>query len=200
MKTRSKPHFQFGALHQLMAANRAVLCHSWRGLAYRCAGLEYASSKELISGEGTRQYGARWMAPGMERVVHLSTTEMTAIKESRGHFARYGWDAAAPEPRVLVALEVEVSRMLDLFHFDALHGGFTVQQMLDDDWEHLNRLGKESLSQAVGRAAFCLGYEAILAPSAVFRRRRNVAVFPENLAYSSRFAIAHENVLREWLG
>jgi hypothetical protein len=52
----------------------------------------------------------------------------------------------------------------------------------------------------MGRASFSLGYEAMLAPSAVHRRRRNVVVFPENLSYRSRFAIAHEDTLREWLG
>lgn len=193
-------HPQFGPLQQLLAANSAVLSHSWKGLAYRCAGLEYASAEKLISGEGTRRYGARWMAPGAERVVHLSTTEMTAVQESRGHFVRYGLDGIKPAPRVLVTLEVEVSRLLDLFRLDSLCEGFTIQEMLDDDWERLNELGKESLSQALGRAAFSLGYEAILAPSAVYRRRRNLAVFPENLAYRSRFAIAHEDALRQWLG
>jgi RES domain-containing protein len=194
------PHSQFGQLHRLLAANSEVLCHSWKGSAYRCAGLEYASAEKLISGEGTLQYGARWMAPGAERVVHLSTTEMTAIQESRGHFVRYGLNAVKPGPRVLVTLEVEVSRLLDLFRLDSLRSGFTIQEMLDDDWEGLNQRGKESISQALGRAAFSLGYEAILAPSAVFRRRRNVVVFPENLAYASRFAIVHEDTLRQWLG
>jgi RES domain-containing protein len=162
--------------------------------------LEFARADKLMSGEGTRKFGARWMAPGVERVVHLSTTEMTAIQESRGHFVRYGLDAAKPEPRVLVTLEVEVSKLLDLFRLDSMRAGFTIQEMLDDDWEQLNERGKESLSQALGRAAFSLGYETMLTPSAILGRRRNLVVFPENLAYRSHFAIAHEDTLREWLG
>lgn len=195
-----KPHPQFGPLRQLMAANAAGLCHGWKGLAYRCAGLEYASANKLISGEGTRQYGARWMAPGVERVVHLSTAETTALRENRNHFVRYGLDSAKPEPRVLVAVELRVTNLLDLFRFDALQTGLTVERMLEEDWEGLNDRGEESLSQVLGRAAFDLGCEAILTPSARVRRGRNLVVFPENLAPESRFEIAHEVVLKRWLG
>ena len=195
-----KPHPQFEPFRLLLAANAEALCHGWKGLAYRCAGLKYASTTKLISGEGTRQYGARWMAPGVERVVHLSTSETTAVQETRRHFVHYGLDAAKPEPRVLVTLEVEVGKVLDLFRLDGLGASIRMQQLVDDDWERANEGGEESLSQAMGRASFSLGYEAMLAPSAVYRRRRNVVVFPENLSYRSRFAIAHEDTLREWLG
>lgn len=194
------PHPQFDTLRGLLNSHSAALCRSWKGLAYRCACLDFASSGKVISGEGTRKYGARWMAPGHERVVHLSTTEMTAIRESKGHFARYGLDAVKPEPRVLVALELETGNLLDLFRFDALKAGFTVGEMLAEDWETLNGRGLESLSQALGRAAFALGCEAMLAPSARLKRGRNLVVFPENLASSNRFTIAHEKKLKDWLG
>lgn len=195
-----KPHPQFGSLQKLIQEQSDTLARPWKGLTFRCAGLDFASTKSLVSGEGTRQYGARWMAPGYERVVHLSTTELTAIRESKGHFSRYGLDAAKPEPRVLVSLELRVDKLLDLFRFDALSAGFTVQEMLDEDWETLNDRGAESLSQSLGRAAFSLGFEAILMPSARLKSGRNVVVFPENLLSSSHFAIVGEAKLKSWLG
>lgn len=195
-----KLHPQFTSLQKLLQEQSNGLIRPWRGLVFRCAGLEFASTKSLISGEGTRKYGSRWMAPGHERAVHLSTTELTAIRESKGHFSRYGLDATKPEPRILVSLELRVGKMLNLFRFEEFCDGFTLREMLNEDWETLNDRGAESLSQSLGRAAFGLGFEAILMPSARLKKGRNVVVFPENLLTTSHFAIVGEDKLKNWLG
>lgn len=57
------------------------------------------------------------------------------------------------------------------------------------DWRSDNAVGTESLTQALGRAAFESGMHGIIVPSAVRRRFRNLNVFPSRLDADSRLMI-----------
>ena len=61
--------------------------------------------------------------------------------------------------------------------------------MINCDWSKENDRGAESVTQALGRAAFDLGVQAILVPSAVKRPMRNVNVFANNLGRGSSLKI-----------
>ena len=186
-------------IQSLVSEFEGKVSTTWKGTAYRCALIDYATPENLISGKGAEKHGARWIMPGVAPAVHLSSTEQTAVRESSLQFERYGFKNPLKDPRVIVAIHTSFSKVLDLSRLDGLKTGFTLRELLEEDWEELNRHGQESLSQCFGRAACALKYEAILAPSARIARGKNLVVFPRNLSSGSLFRIQGEEKLRQWL-
>jgi RES domain-containing protein len=50
---------------------------SWVGAAYRVASVARSNEADLLSGEGSRIWGARWNPPGSFRTVYLSLEHLT---------------------------------------------------------------------------------------------------------------------------
>jgi hypothetical protein len=93
-------------------------------------------------------------------------------------------------PRLFVAIKVSVSRSLDLRDSDRLRTlGVSHQEILDTDWRLEISAGEESLTQAIGRAAFSIGIEALLTPAAAERTGTNAAIFPDMLQPGSVFEV-----------
>lgn len=63
---------------------------------------------------------------------------------------------------------------------------FWVRKGLREDWRALQDAGRESISQAVGRAAFLAGLEGLIVPSHASRKGYNAVLFPANLRPGSR--------------
>src|SRR5437870_6910515 len=57
------------------------LAAPWSGVVYRATSPHYASSRDLVSGEGARLHGGRWNAPGTFAAVYASLDPQTAMAE-----------------------------------------------------------------------------------------------------------------------
>ena len=63
------------------------------------------------------------------------------------------------------------------------------RRLRSEPWRRAADAGREALTQAIGRAAFEAGLEALLVPSAANRAGANLVVFPERLRPDSRLAV-----------
>src|SRR5262245_58908035 len=107
------PYRNAQKLHERLssAAAKAV---AWKDTTYRAVGTEYANSRDLLSGEGTRRFGGRWTPPGSFATVHASLDVKTAIAENLGTQRQYHLRVDDRLPMTLVAIDVELNKMLDI--------------------------------------------------------------------------------------
>lgn len=190
-----QPHPAFEKVRTLVAANSELL-HPWRGAAYRVTTLDYPSPKSILEGQGSFLYGGRWNAIGSFRAVYGSTADTVAIAESRAT-ADY---ARVPQPfrtpRLLVAIEFSLQRVLDLTSASARKKlGLTLDALREEDWRKTQETGRESFTQALGRAVFENEGEGLLAPSARIPDGINLAYFPENQRSGSRVTVLESEKL-----
>ncbi|HEY6146394.1 MAG TPA: RES domain-containing protein, partial [Thermoanaerobaculia bacterium] len=106
------PHPDYERLRRALTRSPR-LARPFSGTAYRSTSPAYAGSKDLVSGEGVRRHGARWNPPGLA-AVYASLLPETAVAEALAQFRRAGIPEFAAMPRVLVALEVSLARVLPL--------------------------------------------------------------------------------------
>jgi len=133
-------------------------------------------AKDILSGKGASCWGGRWNPPGYP-TLYGSTTDNTALEECKAGDRYYG--IVPRGPRLLVAIEARLTRVLDLANSDnrrALNLTFT--DLAAEDWRKLQSAGRESLTQALGRAVAETGGSGLLARSAAVRGGVNVVVFP----------------------
>lgn len=175
-----KPHPAYKRLFAELKRSQEVLKAKWQGPVYRCVELEWARPEYLLSGEGTRHRGSRWMQPNYCRVVHAASTESIALKEARRVYDYYGIRKPRNNPRVSVELIAQLNHLIDLAKLHLIADSPTVDEMLQEDWEKLNECGVETIAQAFGRAIQALNFEGIIVPSSRDRRGRNVIWFPDN--------------------
>jgi len=161
-------------------ATRAV---RWSGVVYRSASPRYANSADLLTGVGSKVAGARWNPPRSYPTVYVSLDPHTALDEVLAHFRHYVLPIEPAMPRVTVAVRVELSRALDLTN-GATRSALRVSasRMLREPWREEQAAGREALTQALGRLAHELGWEALVVPSAARRGGVNLIIFPDNLA------------------
>ena len=102
---------------------------------------------------------------------------VTPWRNARAHDRYYGVETKSP--RLLVAIEAQLTRMLDL-NAPAIRSamGVTMVELGAEDWRKLQAAGKESFTQAIGRAVAATGGSGLLSPSAAVPRGINVTVFP----------------------
>ena len=163
---------------------------SFRGTLYRACDPTYANTRDLLSGEGSRKSGGRWNGPDTYATVYLAQTVEGSIAESLGLPGVYGFDPARRLPLTLVAVEAHLKVALDFTDPGVRRTlSVTLSMMNTCDWRSDNAAGRESITQALGRAAFELGAQGIVVPSAVKRSFKNLNVFPANLPAVGRLAI-----------
>jgi RES domain-containing protein len=186
---RSHPDFP-----RIARALARVPARTWSGLAYRSVSPAYAGAREVLSGEGVRRYGGRWNAAGSFAAVYASLTPETAVAEALAHSRHYGIPDADALPRVLVALDASLASLADLTDGRARRIlRLSRRRLRSEPWRHAADAGREALTQAIGRAAFEAGLEALLVPSAANRVGANLVVFPERLRPDSRLAVRGTN-------
>ena len=194
-----KQHPLFPALATALGHGRKLL-HPWDGTVFRSVELEFARSSKLLDGKGSLKHGARWA-----RARRVSLGEPVHGRARRGggdvqRAAYYGWRGELLKPRLRVAVTVKLHRVLDLTsESQARRTGVMLAELLGEDWRKVNDGGKESLSQALGRAAHEAGAEALLAPSAAAGGTHNLVVFVENLLPESVVQIENQAELDRWL-
>jgi len=89
-------------------------------------------------------------------------------------------------PRIFVALEVRLQKVLDLRDGNTRRRlKISEQRMLEADWRAETAAGREPLRQAIGRAVHAAGFEGLLVKSAADPKGTNLVVFLENLLPSS---------------
>jgi RES domain-containing protein len=160
-----------------------TLAHAapWTGEVYRSASPSYASKEDVITGAGSRTAGARWNPPRSFRTIYTSLDLETAVAEGVAHFRHYGFRISKAMPRVIVSLEVELQRLLDLT--DGVIRrllGVSQRRMLAEPWRQRQKEGREALTQAIGRLAYEANLEGILVPSAACATGSNLVLFPAN--------------------
>lgn len=184
-----EPHDKAESLKALFASVSAKAT-DWNGIVYRAVGTEYANKRDLLSGGGTKRYGGRWTPPGGFATVHASLDVKTALAESLGTQQQYGIAVAARLPLMLVAIDVNLQRLIDLTDENVLAElELTRQRLLRCRWRESMEKDREALTQAIGRIAFETGLEGFFAPSAQARKGKNLVVFPENLQKASSLTI-----------
>jgi RES domain-containing protein len=143
---------------------------------FRFQTVDFPRSKDVLSGEGARWRGGRWNAPGLA-TLYGSTTDTTALEECKAHDRYYGVETKSP--RLLVAIEAKLVRVLDLTDPDVRRAmDLTLAELAAEDWRKLQAAGKESFTQAIGRAVAASGGSGLLSRSATVPRGVNVAIFP----------------------
>jgi RES domain-containing protein len=162
---------------------------SWSGIIFRSAAIARASAEDLISGRGAEIAGGRWNPPGL-RTLYASLNPGLSVDESLGAVLRgYGFAPEELHPRVLAGIEVGLEAVLILDPAKGFPEWLDYNRMLKVDWRAENREGRETASQALGRAVAARG-EALIIGSAV-RTGMNIALFPDSLRPGSSIRIIH---------
>lgn len=174
----------------------ASLAVYWSGVVYRSATPRYANKDDLLTGMGSRSAGARWNPPRSFRTVYMSLDPHTALDEVLAHFRHYGIPIESAMPRVTVAVRVTLVRVLDLNDAPTRSTlRVSARRIVHEPWREEQEAGREALTQAIGRLAQELGWEAMLVPAAARRGGVNLILFPDNLARGSTLEIINVNEL-----
>ncbi len=156
---------------------------------YPSAAPKYASTSDLLTGEGALRFGGRWNPAGIA-AVYGSLTPQTALEESLAHARYYGMPINTSMPRTFVAIDVELEVVLDLTDGSNRQTlRISENHLLECNWRGERHAGRKPVTQEVGQAAASAGIEAILVRSAADKSGANLVVFPENLRPASRLGI-----------
>ena len=170
---------------------------SFDGVVVRSVGMKFANSNDFFSGEGAARWGGRWNRRGL-RAIYASLDVMTATAEAYQNLLAYGFTMTSIKPRVFAGARVSLSNVLDLTDLSILSNiGYTLNELVEEEWKALQEAGEESWTQAIGRGCFLAGFEAIIVPSARSTEGRNIVLFPEGLAETSRIEILGRDELPE---
>ena len=124
---------------------------SLREVVFRCSEPTYATKDDLLTGEGSRKHGGRWNPPSSFATVYAAFSDAIALAETKAHFLYYGLDPTDALPRMIVAVDVRLARVLDLTDGTVRKTlGVSATRMRGNDWRKLNRRGTESLCRRSG--------------------------------------------------
>lgn len=174
-------------MNRLVADKRYV---SWQGDVYRLAHPKYASQADFISGAGAQINGARWNPPFGPPTLYVASSPVLAAEETFALARKFGFAPRTLLPRVIRAIHVRASRLVDTTDGDIRRSLMvSKQRMLGTDWRKANARGKEALTQAIGRAAAETGLEGLIVASAESSEEFNLVVFVDNLGGRSRVEV-----------
>jgi RES domain-containing protein len=158
------------------------LADEWAGFVYRSSSPEYAGRDDLITGAGAKETGGRWNPKGSFHAVYASLDFGTAAAEVMAHNRRFRIPEHMAMPRLFAALEVQLTRVLDLRRGPVRSAlKVSADRLTAEEWWKLQKRGKEAVTQAVGRLAWHAKWQALLVPSAARPGGANLIVFPANL-------------------
>ena len=160
------------------------------GQFFRSVELAYGHPDDVISGEGTRTYGGRFVKPG-SRAVYGSADEETAFKESAARLSRLAGRGGAritAYPRITYVLAVRVATQVDLTMPRQPRAILT--PCLDPH--------DVTASQEVGEFLQSEGVQAITFPSAIPGfTGRNIVVFRDTTPPPDIALVNRDEILRE---
>ena len=188
-------HIRFEHVRERLRREPQLL-QPWSGTAYRVTTLDYPTPKSILLGQGSFLYGGRWNAIGSFRAVYGSTEDTVAVAESRATADYANVPMPFRTPRLLVAIEFSLRTVLNLGSAQVLQRlGFSAEELRTEDWRKVQEQGRESFTQAIGRAVFANAGEGLLVPSARVQTGVNVVYFPENRRPSSRVHVLESEKL-----
>lgn len=159
---------------------------AYSGTLYRSSAPKYANSRDLLTGEGSRRFGGRWNPAGIA-AFYGSLSPEAAMAETLAYIRYYGLPAQSAMPRTFVAVEVELSHVLDLTDGKVRQSlGVSLARMLECDWRAEVHAEKVPITHQIGEAVFNTGLEGLLVPSAAAEREVNLVFYPEVLQPKSR--------------
>jgi RES domain-containing protein len=175
--SRIQPNPRFAEFRETVAKHPEWL-KAWSGTFFRFQAIDFPEAKDVLSGAGAHRWGGRWNQPGIA-AVYGSTTDRTALEEGKANDRYYGVETKSP--RLLVAVEAQLTRVLDFTDPGIRRTlGVTLEELAAEDWRKLLWLGRESVAQALGRAAAVCGASGLLARSAAVHLGVNVVAFPRS--------------------
>jgi RES domain-containing protein len=187
------------AFEQFSRRIKETLFRPWKGTIYRVTTLKYAGARTILYGEGSYRNGGRWNTIGSFRAVYGSTEDMVALSESKVTAEYANLPYPFREPRLVVALDVELSRVIDLTADATLEIlGVSDEELRREDWRKVQGQGFESFTQALGRAIFAAKAEGLLARSARVENGINVAYFPERKSRGSKVRLWEAQQLHDF--
>ncbi|MBN1557572.1 MAG: RES family NAD+ phosphorylase [Lentisphaerae bacterium] len=155
---------------------------------FRMVNPRFTRDADIVGGKGGRVSVGRWNLRGSFHCTYTSRTPETALLESLARVRREHLPDEKALPKTLVCIAVRVSRALDLTDGEVRQRlGVSKARMTDEQqWRSDHYHNRESITQAIGRAAATLGYEALTSLSAADKPHGvNVVVFPKNLLSGS---------------
>jgi RES domain-containing protein len=168
----------------------------WIGDLFRFSTPEFATLKDLLTGEGALKAGGRWHPVGLFRAMYASLDPETALAESLAQHRRYEWPLRDAMPKTLVALGAQLCHVLDLTDGRVRQRlALSWQRIMKERWWEREANETEALTQAVGRIARHLGLEALLVPSVANPAGKNIIVFPDNRLVASHLIVHHPDKL-----
>ena len=189
-------HPRIAELRNLLSAHPEWF-GAWNGTFYRFQTVDFPASKDVLSGEGGRRRGGRWNPPGLA-TLYGSTTDTSALEECKANDRYYGVETKGP--RLLVAIEGQLTRVLDLTSPATRRAlNVTLTELGSEDWRKLLAVGKESFTQALGRAVATVGGSGLLARSTAVPRGVNVVVFPD-VSMSDKLEVVDGKTLDKLIG
>ena len=147
------------------------------GVIFRSVAVKYASAKHFFSGGGAAKSGGRWNPSGM-KAIYASLDVITATHEAYQNFLHFGFPTIAIEPRVMAGAAVSLSKILDLTDAKIRRQlGFTLKDLVTEDWRAIQDRGQESWTQTIGRCAKQAGFDGMIVPSARTKDGHNIVIF-----------------------
>jgi RES domain-containing protein len=148
--------------------------------------LEYCKPNQILGGIGSYKTGGRWSAIGSFRASYHSLTKAVALAEVDAHTRFYGFPKETLRPRLVVATESKLSRVLNLTAATIRKAPRVIlDEIKKENWRFLQGLNREGLCQGLGRTTFLADAEALLTPSVQVKGGVNIVYFPENLLPTS---------------
>lgn len=160
------------------------------GELYRFINPKYSKAADIINGAGALHAAGRWNLAGAAPLSYTAQSPVTALAEALAHTRYFNLPTSKALPRVLVALRLKASRVLDLRDGQVRKAlRLSESTIRRSDWRAENRKGKEAVTQAWGNALAHGGFEAAIVPSAADAHGSNVLIFPTNLQAGSKFTV-----------
>ena len=165
------------------------------GVVYRSSTPKYATEADMLTGEGSRRSGGRWNPKGIA-LVYTSLTPETAMAETLAHNRYNALPVEDAMPRVFVAVAVRLKTVLDLRDGSIRRRlQVSASQLLAVDWRTEAYLGREPITQRLGRAAHATGWEGLIVPSAADPDSHNLLIFPDHLSADSETTLLNADRL-----
>ncbi|HEY3763084.1 MAG TPA: RES family NAD+ phosphorylase [Verrucomicrobiae bacterium] len=172
-----KPHPKFEEIEEALR----LFCKQGKpfaGVCYRCVESQFVH--QVITGEGSRLYGARWTPKNSFPSVYLCQTAEMALQEYLARGRRMKLSDHKSLPMMMVSVKLKVANFLDITDMEVAS---VINPILETEKNHWRVVQdrREAISQAVGRAIKEMGFSGIAVPSQVSSGHKNIVIFPGNL-------------------